>query len=80
MEHFGCKILRFQRRTFMNKQVPEGNIGIANIRLENMRSIEIIKIAAGRMLLKKSTILMAGTVEWVILFAERYAFPEPHFR
>lgn len=68
MEDFGCKILRFQSRPFVDEQITEGHVGITDIGLKNMRSIEIIKIASCRMLLEKQAVLMARAVKRRILF------------
>ena len=40
MEDFSCEILRFQRRPFVNQQIAEGHVSIADIGLKNMRSIK----------------------------------------
>ena len=52
----------------MDKQISQCHIGITNIRLENMRSKEVIKIAASRMFSKKRSILMAWTIKRIIFF------------
>ena len=70
MEDFGCKILRFQSRPFVDEQITEGHVGITDIGLKNMRSIEIIKIASCRMLLEKQAVLMARAVKRRILFTD----------
>ena len=70
MEDLGCKILGFQGRPFVNEQITEGYIGIADIGLKNMRSIKIIKIASCRMLLEKQAILVARAVKRRILFTD----------
>ena len=70
MEDFGCKVLRFQSRPFMDEQIAEGHVGIADIGLENMRSIKIIKIASSRMLLEKQAVLMARAIKRRILFTD----------
>lgn len=70
MEDLGCKILGFQGRPFVDEQITEGYIGIADIGLKNMRSIKIIKIASCRMLLEKQAILVARAVKRRILFTD----------
>ena len=77
MEHFRGKILGVQSRSFMNEQIPQGDIGIADIRLEDMGTKEVVQIAAGRMLFKKGSVLMARAVKGIILFTDiLYEFPK----
>lgn len=52
-----------QSRTFMNEEITQCDIRIAEIGAECILTEEIVKSAACRMFTKESTALVAGAVE-----------------
>lgn len=59
----GLHVLRGQSRTFMNEEITQCDIRIAEIGAECILTEEIVKSAACRMFTKESTALVAGAVE-----------------
>ncbi|SIZ74289.1 Uncharacterised protein [Shigella sonnei] len=59
MKDFGCEFLRILRRSFMNKQIAQFYVSVTHIGAKDVLTKEIVKMASGRMLFKKRTMLMS---------------------
>ena len=67
IEDFCRKFLRVLRRTFMDQQIAELDVGVAHVSAKNVLAKKVIELAARGMLFKERAMLMAGTGESAVV-------------
>ena len=63
IEHFGSVLLGCAGRTFVNQQVAQANVGVAQVSTEYVFTEEFEEFAAGRMFAVELAALVSGAVE-----------------
>ena len=63
IEHFSSVLLSCTGRTFMNQQVAQANVGVAQVSAEYVFTEEFVEFATSRMFTVELTTLVSGAVE-----------------